>query len=144
MDSVSVLLSSHMELAMFILAAFFNELGASHILTPMLVMELSTIVLAILRADFFTPIMQLVTQASFALLFFVARILIAPYVYYDIAMIMFDHRATCFPKSMFYVTLSFGAFFHSLNAFWFVKLVKKIQGKLSGTESMEMKDLNEE
>ncbi len=103
--------------AMFILAAFFNELEASHILTPMLVMELSTIVLAILRADFFTPIMQLVTQASFALLFFVARILIAPYVYYDIAMIMFDHTATCFPKSMFYVTLSFGAFFHSLNAF---------------------------
>lgn len=131
-------------IAMFLLAAFFNELEASHILTPVLVMELSTIVLAILRADFFTPTMQFITQASFALLFFVSRILVGPYLYYGIATTMFDHVATCFPRSVFYVTLSFGAFFHALNAFWFVKLVKKIRRKLSGAESMEMKDLNEE
>jgi len=125
-------------IATFTVAGIFNELEASHILTPMLVMEMSTIVLAVLRADFFTPTMQLITQASFALLFFLSRIIMSPYVYYGIITAMNKKLGDCFPPYLFYITLAFGGFFHCLNAFWFVKLVKKIKKKLSGQESMDV------
>lgn len=125
-------------IATFSVSAIFCELDGSHLLTPMLIMELSTIVLATLRADFFTPTMQLITQASFALVFFVSRIIIAPAVYYDIVIAMNTKFGDCFPSYLYYVTLGFGGFFHCLNAFWFFKLVKKIKRKLSGQESMEV------
>mmetsp|Transcript_22890 Transcript_22890/g.33529 ORF Transcript_22890/g.33529 Transcript_22890/m.33529 type:complete len:262 (+) Transcript_22890:99-884(+) len=131
-------------IATFTVMAMFNELGASHIITPMLVMEISTIVLTTLRAEFFTPTMQLITQASFSLLFFLSRIVISPVVHFEIATTMNKHMGDCFPRWMFYVTLGFGAFFHCLNLFWFVKLVKKIRMKLSGDAPLEMKKLNEE
>ena len=111
-------------------------------------MEVSTIVLAILRANFFTPVMQLVSQSTFALLFFVCRIIISPVVHYEISTTMLEHSSLkmgeCFPILIFYVTVAFGLFFHGLNLFWFVKLVKKIRSKLLNEESLEMKDLNEE
>mmetsp|Transcript_20899 Transcript_20899/g.26385 ORF Transcript_20899/g.26385 Transcript_20899/m.26385 type:complete len:265 (-) Transcript_20899:199-993(-) len=134
-------------IATFTVVGIFNEFNASHILTPMLVMEVSTIVLAILRANFFTPLLQLVTQATFALLFFVCRIIISPMVHYDITssmLLMSEDMGKCFPKLIFYTTILFGTFFHGLNAFWFVKLLKKIKRKLTKEESLEMKDLNEE
>ena len=83
-------------------------------------MEISTIVLAILRADFFTPTMQLVTQASFALLFFACRVIISPIVYYRICTTMVSKREEmekCFPSLIFYSTIVFGFFFNSLNLF---------------------------
>mmetsp|Transcript_26222 Transcript_26222/g.40094 ORF Transcript_26222/g.40094 Transcript_26222/m.40094 type:complete len:259 (-) Transcript_26222:212-988(-) len=126
--------------ATFSVSAAFNELGASHILTPMLIMEVSTMVLAVLRADFFTPTMQLVSQASFALFFFITRIVMSPVILYQIISTMLYHMADCFPNSVFWLTFFFGAFFTSLNVFWFFKLVKKIQGKLSGTDEMEMSE----
>lgn len=127
-------------IATFTIAAIFNELEASHILTPMLIMELSTIVLAILRADFFTPTMQLLTQASFALLFFLSRIILSPYVYYGIIYEMNKNLGDCFPPYIFHITLLFGGFFHCLNLFWFVKLVNKIKAKLTGKDSMEVSE----
>ena len=99
------------------MTAIFCELGASHILTPMLIMEVSTIILAILRADFFTPRMQFITQSFFALCFFVSRIVISPAVYYEVITTMNKHVGDCFPPYLYYVTLAFGGFFHCLNAF---------------------------
>lgn len=99
------------------MTAIFCELGASHILTPMLIMEVSTIILAILRADFFTPRMQFITQSFFALCFFVSRIVISPAVYYEVIITMNIHVGDCFPPYLYYVTLAFGGFFHCLNAF---------------------------
>jgi hypothetical protein len=127
-------------IATFTVSAIFNELEGSHILTPMLVMELSTVVLAIVRADFFNPTMQLITQASFTLLFFASRIIVSPYVHYGIVYEMNKNLGDCFPRYMFYITLLFGGFFHCLNLFWFVKLVKKIKRKLSGKESMDVNE----
>ena len=114
----------------------FNELEASAIITPMLIMEVSTIVLAMLRCDFLTPKMQLITQATFAFLFFLCRILIAPYLCLDVIVKMNEHLGECYPRFIFYVTLVFGIFFNGLNLFWFIKLVKKIQRKLKGEESI--------
>jgi hypothetical protein len=107
-------------IATFSVAAIFNENNASHILTPMLIMEISTVVLAILRANFFTPTMQLITQASFALSFFVCRILISPVVYYNICLHMFTkskEMGECFHDIIFYSTIIFGLFFQCLNLF---------------------------
>lgn len=114
-------------IATFTVMHLFNENNASHIITPMLVMEISTIVLAVLRANFFTPTMQLLTQASFALLFFISRIIISPAVHFEIAKLMFlnkDEMVNCIPILIFYMTLLFGAFFHGLNLFckWFLML----------------------
>ena len=103
--------------ATFSVATAFNELGASHVLTPMLIMEVSTMVLAVLRADFFTPTMQLLSQASFALLFFITRIIMSPVILYQIISTMLYHMAGCFPNSVFWLTFVFGAFFTSLNVF---------------------------
>ncbi len=106
-------------IATFTVVAIFNENNASHILTPMLIMEVSTIVLAMLRANFFTPLMQLISQATFALLFFVCRIIISPMVHYDISLNMVNSTkmGDCFPALIFYTTIIFGLFFHGLNAF---------------------------
>ena len=127
-------------IGVFAVTGISNELGAGHILTSMLVMELSTIFLTILRADFFTPTMQLLTQASFALLFFLSRIILSPYVYYGIIYEMNKNLGDCFPPYMFHITLLFGGFFHCLNLFWFVKLVNKIKAKVTGKDSMDVSE----
>ena len=106
--------------ATFSVALIFNEFNASHILTPMLIMEISTIVLATLRAEFYTPTMQLITQVSFALLFFITRILISPVVYYNTFVTMIANKeemGECFHDIIFYATIVFGFFFQSLNLF---------------------------
>lgn len=107
-------------IATLTVSSIFNESNASHILTPMLIMEISTIVLCALRANFFTPTMQLITQASFALSFFICRIIISPIVYYEICTSMMnksEEMDACFPKLVFYATLIFGFFFNALNLF---------------------------
>ncbi len=101
-------------------------------------MEISTIVLAILRADFFDPTMQIIMQASFAVLFFLSRIVLSPYIYYGIIYEMNKKLGECFPTYIYYVTLLFGGFFHALNLWWFTKMVQKIKKKLSGKESLKV------
>jgi hypothetical protein len=83
-------------------------------------MEVSTIVLAILRANFFTETMQFVTQATFALLFFISRVIVSPLVHYDIVSSMIrmeKEMEACLPSVIFYGTVGFGLFFHCLNFF---------------------------
>jgi hypothetical protein len=86
----------------------------------MLVMEMSTIILSVLRADFFTPQMQIMSQACFALSFFLFRIVLSPYIYYQIISTMYNTRRRsdwCFPDYLFWVSLIFGGFFNCLNFF---------------------------
>ena len=127
-------------IGVFAVTGISNELGAGHILTSMLVMELSTIFLTILRADFFTPTMQLLTQASFALLFFLSRIILGSYVSYGIIYETNKNLGDCFPPYMFHIALFFGALFNGLNYFWFVKLLKKMKARLSGKESLDVSE----
>lgn len=120
-------------LATFLVAAFFNELNASHILTPVLIMEGSTIPLGILRAKFLTPTTQVICQGIFVLLFFICRLVVFPLMLIEALPYM---KGKCFPHYLYYVCFIFGLFFNCLNVFWFVKIVKKIHRKMSGKEPL--------
>jgi hypothetical protein len=123
--------------ATFLVAAVFNELHASHVLTPMLIMEGSTVPLGILRANFLTPSMQMISQGAFVLLFFICRLLIFPIMYFEALPLM---TGNCFPSSLYYICLLFGIFFNCLNIFWFVKMLKKIHRKITGKEPLSSVD----
>ena len=116
------------------------------------IMQVSTITLAFMRADFLTPTMQFASQLTFALSFFACRIILSPIIYYQNVTTMYrelilepieydKHNENCYPIYIYYITILFGAFFHCLNLFWFVKLVQKARRKLSGEESLEVDEL---
>lgn len=117
-----------------IVATVFTEFEASHMLSPMLVLEGSTIILALLRADFLSPKMQIGCQAAFVLLYFLCRIIMFPYILIQALAVGYHSIGDCFPKSLFNFCLLFGALFNCLNIFWFVKVVRKVKRKLSGIE----------
>jgi hypothetical protein len=96
-------------------------------------MEGSTVPLGILKANFLTPFMQIVSQGVFVLLFFICRIVIFPLMYFQALPLM---RGKCFPDFLYYICILFGIFFNSLNVFWFVKMLKKIHRKVTGKEAM--------
>jgi len=115
----------------------------------MLLMEASTPFLTIVRAEFFTPMMAAVNQAMFMLSFFAFRIVITPYLWYQIMVHMFKLRKTkefqeCFPWYFMPVCLAFGMFFNCLNGYWFIKIVKKARRKILGIEHVKANnDLSE-
>lgn len=109
----------------------FNEYNLSHILTPMLVLEGSTIILAILRADFLSPKSQILCQAMFVILFFWCRLVIFPYIYLSA---MSVGPTECIPSCFYQICIILGAFFNFLNIFWFLKILLKVKRKISGTE----------
>jgi hypothetical protein len=95
-------------------------------------MEMSTIILGIVKADFLSPNMRIATQFLFVLVFFVCRLVVFPLHYFSTISL---YRYGCFTPFLFYVSLLFGAFFNLLNVFWFIKMLKKIHRKFSGAES---------
>jgi hypothetical protein len=108
--------------------AFFCEHNAPHIIAPMLLMEVSTIPLTLVRADFVPANVTAMIQASFAILFFM--------------MTMNEQRSLpvyqdCFPPYFMPFAFGFGMIFHCLNAFWFIKIVKKIRRKMLGIEGVQ-------
>jgi len=123
-------------IATFTVMTIFVELNASSIILPMLVMEISTILLACIRGTFWTSTMQIFIQALFAVSFFFCRVIFTPISYYEIVTTMHTHQGHCYPRFLFYVTLLFGAFFNCLNAYWFIKILKKISRKFNGEEKM--------
>jgi hypothetical protein len=105
-------------LATFTVATLFNEMGASHLFTYILIMEVSTTILATLKATFFSPTMQLVTQASFLISFFVSRILLSTYYMFAALHGMYSNPTSleeCFSPYLLHVTLVFSVFFTMLN-----------------------------
>lgn len=111
----------------------FIEANASHLLTFTLVMEISTIVLGLLKAEFLSDASKLVAMGMFVLLFFLTRIVVFPYIYFKSIVVM--RHGYCFPSYIFYISVFFGIFFNALNAFWFYKIVRKVHRKLSGAEN---------
>lgn len=132
-------------LATAVVMGFFCELGNSHVVTPMLLMELSTILLTTVRARFYSPGVQAGVQLSFVLSFFVVRLLWVPQIWWDITVEMNRQRGsdvdTCFLNTVFCVVILFGLFFHSLNAYWFYRMILKIQRKLAGKEKKDNVDM---
>uniref|UniRef100_A0A7S4HND2 TLC domain-containing protein n=1 Tax=Odontella aurita TaxID=265563 RepID=A0A7S4HND2_9STRA len=117
------------------------ELGVPHTITPMLIMEVSTIPLNLTGATFLPQIAILVAQLMFAVLFFIIRILLVPLLWARWVKTFYEEEAiekdnVCFPHWFIYVVLVFGVLFHSLNFYWFRKVVRKIKRKLVGEEKM--------
>jgi hypothetical protein len=129
-------------LSTFSVMAFFCEHNAPHIITPMLLMEVSTIPLTVVRADFVSANVTAMIQASFALLFFIFRVVFVPFVWVKLMMTMNEQRSLpvyqdCFPPYFMPFAFGFGVVFHCLNAFWFIKIVKKIRRKMMGIEGVQ-------
>mmetsp|Transcript_2991 Transcript_2991/g.4017 ORF Transcript_2991/g.4017 Transcript_2991/m.4017 type:complete len:272 (-) Transcript_2991:266-1081(-) len=128
----------------------FIQLNAPHVVTPFLLMEVSTINLTLVRADFFSDTVALVNQACFAFLFFLFRIVVCPYLWAKLCWTMYEERnnevyQNCFSPYVLPITFVFGAFFHILNSFWFYKILRKIKRKASGSEGIKANnDLVEE
>jgi hypothetical protein len=125
----------------FIIMAFYVESDLPQIVMPFLLMEVSTIFLTIVRATFFTETMTMMTQALFALNFFVFRIVLTPLVWCKLMWTMYDLSGTelyqsCFNIYALPVSIVIGLFFHCLNAFWFYKIIRKIKRKMSGKEKI--------
>lgn len=118
--------------ATFTVTTIFNEYDAPHLLTPVFVMEGSTIVLSFMRADFLSDKMRVACQFLFFLLFFITRIVIFPMVIFQTIPLTKDG---CFAPIIFYTCVLFGVFFNCLNVFWFIKMVKKVHRKFTGKES---------
>lgn len=121
--------------ATLISTALFNEYEVSHILTPMLVLEGSTIILAILRADFLSTRMQIICQAVFVVLFFLCRLVLFPYVYLSAMLVGATSTGDCVPVFLYHLCFVFGAFFNCLNLFWFMKIIRKVKRKITGKDS---------
>jgi len=121
--------------------SYFCEYGVPEIILPMLLMEISTINLVFMPATkLFSEKTAIINIILFIITFAVSRMVICPYLWWEIFITTWEHRnnhvsQACLPWHFTYVTFVFGMFFNCLNAFWFIKIVKKMQRKLTGSEN---------
>lgn len=128
-------------LATFSIMAYFCEFDVGEIIVPMLLMEISTVHLCCMRSPFFNEKVLAVNMAFFTLTFFVFRIFICPYLWWDIFSTTWEHRENpesqaCLPWHFKYVVFVFGMFFNCLNSFWAYKIILKVLRKMSGKEKV--------
>jgi len=125
-------------IATLLLTSLFTIFGVGHVLGPMLVCEVSTILLSIVRNNFFTPLQTKMTEWSFFIAFLLCRIIILPYLSVDLLILMWkeqkDQGIVCDSKYMWYVTVSNILFFNGLNCFWFAKILRRIPKKMQRKE----------
>jgi len=125
------------------------ELGYSHTVAPMLIMELSSVWLNLQSATFLSESMSVAFQLLFILFFFVIRILIVPYIWFEFVWTLVreeqrgGYQVICFHWSFKYFVLVFGVVFHGLNAFWMYKIIRKVRRKLTGKEKMAESELKD-
>mmetsp|Transcript_7851 Transcript_7851/g.14950 ORF Transcript_7851/g.14950 Transcript_7851/m.14950 type:complete len:312 (+) Transcript_7851:236-1171(+) len=135
--------------ATFSIMLFFVESDQPQIVVPFLIMEVSSVVLNLVRAEFLSDTGMMVVQMLFALFFFIFRILISPFIWFRIVEAMYTHSGTdlyksCINPYVFPTSIMVGLFFHMLNTYWFYKIVRKIRRKLSGKEKVRSNnELNE-
>lgn len=124
---------------MLFLCVYFCR-QAPEIFTPFLSLEVSTIFLTLLRAEFFSTELVFINQMLFGLTFLIFRVLLGPFIWFILSVTMWknqDDEKFCHPKHMMWVTFFFGLGFHILNFYWFIKIIKKIRRKLRGEESIK-------
>jgi hypothetical protein len=125
--------------------AIFIQVNAPQIMSPMLIMETSTIFLNVTKCDFFTPAMSITNQACFVISFFLTRLVIFPILWVRLMMAMWEKREDpafreCYPAHFKYTCLFFGLFFITLNAYWFRKIIRKAIRKIKGAERHDEKN----
>lgn len=139
--------------ATFSIMAYFCVVGVPEIINPMLLMEISTINLCLMRASFISERLITVNMISFMLSFFVYRMVICPYLWWEIFTTVWYNRnnptsQACLPFHFPYVVFTFGMFFNCLNSFWFYKIIKKfirkfVTGKEKISDKNDLKDRND-
>mgnify|MGYP005856740465 CR=1 FL=1 len=133
----------------FSIMLFFVESDQPQIVVPFLIMEVSSVALNLVRAEFLSDTGMMAVQMLFALFFFIFRILVSPFIWFRIMETLYTHSGTDLYKSCinpYVLPTSFivGMFFHCLNSYWFYKIVRKIRRKLSGKELVRSNnELNE-
>eukprot|EP00591_Stephanopyxis_turris_P012639 CAMPEP_0195511940 /NCGR_PEP_ID=MMETSP0794_2-20130614/4084_1 /TAXON_ID=515487 /ORGANISM="Stephanopyxis turris, Strain CCMP 815" /LENGTH=271 /DNA_ID=CAMNT_0040639631 /DNA_START=122 /DNA_END=937 /DNA_ORIENTATION=- len=125
------------------------ELGLSHHVTPMLLMEVSSIFLNLGAGDFIPDIISVMIQLIFVILFFLVRIVVVPYIWFVWVKTFHEEQTKaekemCFPHWFIYIVLVFGIIFHTLNLYWMYKIVKRVKRKLSGKAKMADGSINGE
>jgi hypothetical protein len=132
-------------LATISVTGYFCEIGGPQIVVGMLLMEVSTLFLTLVKADFMSVTMMIYNQAAFVLSFFMFRVVLCPYIWFLQVYGMWTLSSTeeyksCRPRHMLGFTLVSGLFFHVLNAYWFIKIVKKVLRKMRGEEKVDAKN----
>jgi hypothetical protein len=99
-----------------------------------------------MRASFFSEGAVGANMGMFVLTFFVFRIFLCPYLWWEIYKTTWEHHdnpssQACLPWHFTYVAFLFGMFYNCLNAFWAYKIILKVIRKLTGKE--KVKDSNE-
>ena len=125
--------------------AYFCEYNIPEIVLPFLLMEISTVHLVFMKAENFTEKMVAVNMGLFVLTFFFFRLMICPYLWFDIVKIVFlnnnnsnsNEDLGCLPWHFKYCWLLFGLIFNGLNGYWGVKIILKVMRKLKGQEKMK-------
>ena len=79
--------------------------------------QVSTSILAILRATFLTPFQRIALQILFSLTFFFTRILLTPWLMYTNLTTLYYFQGECVHPAIFWITLIFSIFFITLNFF---------------------------
>ena len=116
----------------FFIMTFFVESGLPQVVVPYLLMEVSSIFLSFMRADFLTESMSVIVQMIFAVNFFFFRIIVSPFMWYRLVNMMNEHKdeelyQSCFNPYVLPASFFVGLFFHFLNAYWFYKIVRKVR-----------------
>lgn len=129
---------------------YFCYYDAPQLLGATLTVEISTIFLTMIRAEIFSDAVSIANMGMFVVSFFLFRILLFPFLWFVLVSSMWAERnnetySNCFPPSMIWFSFSIGLVFHVLNFYWFYKILKKVQRKLSGEEHTRAgNDLKEE
>merc|ERR1739845_205631 len=94
------------------------RLGYQYMVTPMLIMQTSTIFLFFIRRNYANETLNITMQLLFLLSFFVTRFMIAPYIW---SLFLLFHLKSlleedqCFPNFFLIVVILTGLLFHGLN-----------------------------
>eukprot|EP00536_Pseudo-nitzschia_multiseries_P009111 jgi/Psemu1/288237/fgenesh1_pg.247_\ len=126
--------------------AYFCECGVPEIIVPMLLMEISTVNLVFLGAtDYMSKFATIANITIFTIHFVIYRMFVCPYLWWGIFRATWEHRnnpvsQACLPWHFKYVVFVFGMFFNGLNTFWFIKIIKKMIRKFTGTEGWKTKN----
>lgn len=128
---------------------YFCYYDAPHLLGATLTVEISTIFLTMVRAEIFPDAVSIANMGMFVIAFFLFRILLFPCLWFVLVSCMWAERNSetylnCFPPSMLWFSFTIGLVFHVLNFYWFYKILKKVERKMSGKESTRARnDLTE-
>ena len=106
-------------------------------------LQISTVHLNLLRAEFFNQNAAMVNMLAFVLTFFLSRLVYGPFSMFKHSYLLYtigrtDERSQqCLPPGLDHVILIASIFFTVLNTFWFYKILKKLKRKLKGKEGVQ-------